>query len=73
MNVNFGTRQNGDLLGDVILPNWAKGDSSLFLEKMREALESEHVSSNLHHWIDLIFGYKQRGAEAVNADNCRSL
>lgn len=38
---------------------------------MRDALESEHVSANLHHWIDLIFGYKQRGEEAEKADNCK--
>lgn len=27
------------------------------------------MSLNLHHWIDLIFGYKQTGKEADNANN----
>lgn len=36
----------------------------------REALESDFVSLNLHHWIDLIFGFKQRGEDAYKADNC---
>lgn len=35
----------------------------------RLALESEYVSQNLHHWIDLIFGYKQRGPESIKACN----
>lgn len=34
-----------------------------------QALESEIVSIQLHHWIDLIFGYRQRGPEAVRATN----
>lgn len=48
-------------VGDVILPPWAKGSAREFIRKHREALESDYVSENLHHWIDLIFGYKQRG------------
>ena len=36
---------------------------------MVKALESEYVSKHLHNWIDLIFGYKQRGREAVKALN----
>jgi len=40
------------------------------VEKMRAALENVHVSEQLHLWIDLIFGFKQRGDEADRADNC---
>ena len=36
---------------------------------MRAALESDYVSSNLHQWIDLIFGYKSRKEEATLANN----
>ena len=53
---------------DVVLPPWAQSPED-FIEKHREALESEHVSAHLHEWIDLVFGYKQRGPEAVKADN----
>ncbi|KAK9464583.1 hypothetical protein V1512DRAFT_255310 [Lipomyces arxii] len=66
----FGSLQNTGLeIGDVQLPRWAKGDARLFIQKNREALESEYVSQHLHEWIDLVFGFKQRGETAVEATN----
>ncbi|KAK4187265.1 beige protein 1 [Podospora australis] len=62
---NFGERQGGRKVDNVILPPWAKGDPKIFVAKHREALESPYVSQRLHQWIDLIFGYKQRGEAAV--------
>lgn len=32
-------------------------------------MESDFVSAHLHEWIDLIFGFKQRGEPAVEAAN----
>uniref|UniRef100_A0A669ERJ4 Neutral sphingomyelinase activation associated factor n=1 Tax=Oreochromis niloticus TaxID=8128 RepID=A0A669ERJ4_ORENI len=68
MSLDLGRRQNGSLVGDVVLPPWAT-DSSDFLQKHKDALESQYVSEHLHEWIDLVFGFKQRGSEAVAAHN----
>ncbi|KAI0172638.1 beach-domain-containing protein [Hypoxylon sp. FL1284] len=63
---NFGDRQgSGGRVNNVELPPWAKGDPKIFVAKHREALESPYVSQNLHQWIDLVFGNKQRGEAAV--------
>lgn len=48
--------QDGSALADVELPPWARGSADEFVRLQREALESDHVSENLHHWVDLIFG-----------------
>ena len=67
---DFGTRQvSGQTIDQVELPPWAKGDPKIFIAKHREALESPYVSQNLHKWIDLVFGYKQRGEAALEAVN----
>ncbi|KAM3837159.1 neurobeachin isoform 3-T3 [Vipera latastei] len=65
---NFGAREDETIVNDVELPPWAKKPED-FVRINRMALESEFVSCQLHQWIDLIFGYKQRGPEAVRALN----
>jgi len=67
---DFGLLQNmTTAIDSVELPPWAKGDPKIFIQKHREALESPYVSENLHHWIDLVFGSKQKGEAAVEAVN----
>lgn len=70
-NVNkfhLGQTQDGDVVDDVELPPWASSAEE-FVRINRAALESDYVSAHLHEWIDLIFGYKQRGPDAVEANN----
>ena len=47
---------------------WATSPAE-FVATCRRALESEACSRALHTWIDLIFGWAQRGAAAEAADN----
>ncbi|XP_060090674.1 neurobeachin isoform X5 [Heteronotia binoei] len=65
---SLGVREDDVVVNDVELPPWAKKPED-FVRINRMALESEFVSCQLHQWIDLIFGYKQRGPEAVRALN----
>eukprot|EP00002_Diphylleia_rotans_P036220 TRINITY_DN7961_c0_g2_i1.p1 TRINITY_DN7961_c0_g2~~TRINITY_DN7961_c0_g2_i1.p1 ORF type:complete len:3076 (+),score=468.11 TRINITY_DN7961_c0_g2_i1:50-9277(+) len=65
---DYGRRQTGTHVNDVILPPWASSPEE-FVRIHREALESDYVSDNLHHWINLIFGFKQHGPEAEKAHN----
>ncbi|XP_077245423.1 protein SPIRRIG-like [Tasmannia lanceolata] len=68
-HLDLGEKQSGEKVDDVLLPPWAKGSAREFIQKHREALESDYVSENLHHWFDLIFGYKQKGKAAEEAVN----
>lgn len=62
-----GTEPN-PILENVKLPKWAKSPAH-FVRVHRMALESDLVSCHLHNWIDLIWGYKSRGPEAIRAVN----
>ncbi|XP_010735894.3 WD repeat- and FYVE domain-containing protein 4 isoform X3 [Larimichthys crocea] len=68
-HIELGCMEDGTTLGDVELPPWAKGDTQEFIRVHREALESDYVSSHLHLWIDLIFGYRQQGPAAIESVN----
>jgi factor associated with neutral sphingomyelinase activation len=57
IGLDLGVRANGEKVNDIILPAWAESPKD-FLEKMRQALESDYVSLHLSKWIDLIWGCK---------------
>lgn len=63
------SRSNLKSISNVELPPWADSKPINFIYMNRKALESETVSQNLHKWIDLLFGVKQRGDEAVQSFN----
>uniref|UniRef100_A0A8C3THA8 Neutral sphingomyelinase activation associated factor n=1 Tax=Chelydra serpentina TaxID=8475 RepID=A0A8C3THA8_CHESE len=68
LKLDLGKRQGGKMVEHVELPSWAL-DPDDFLQKSQNALESQYVSEHLHEWIDLVFGYKQKGSEAIAAHN----
>lgn len=66
--------QHADLgLGDLEVPSWAQREAreegvdahAWFCKYHRRLLESEVVSAQLHHWIDLNFGACLSGKKAV--------
>lgn len=72
ININhfdLGVTQSDRRVDNVKLPPWARNDPTHFVKMHRQALESKYVSENLHSWIDLIFGFKQRGKAAIEAMN----
>ena len=56
------------LVNDVLLPKWCKDNPYYFILKCRELLEN-YKEINANSWIDLIFGYKQRGKNAQKVGN----
>ncbi|XP_042422238.1 protein GFS12-like isoform X1 [Zingiber officinale] len=55
-------------MSDLALPHWVTS-SEEFISLHRDALESDRVSQQLHHWIDITFGYKLSGQPSIEAKN----
>jgi len=53
---------------DLAIPSWATSPEE-FICLHRDALESDHVSRQIHHWIDITFGYKLSGEASIMAKN----
>lgn len=55
-------------MSDLALPHWVTSPEE-FISLHRDALESDCVSQQLHHWIDITFGYKLSGQPSIEAKN----
>ena len=72
-DINGPNENSMKLLQGVDLPKWCKNDAYLFIKKHRELLESNEVSISINKWFNLIFGSKQKGAEANKIHNLFSV
>ena len=69
LDLKIKTKNNKNKSNDVTLPIWANNNNYIFITKLKTYLESEEVNKTIHKWFDLIFGFKQKGKEAENANN----
>ena len=75
-NYSFGLTQGKQRVDRVELPEWAEveGESEVmtaynFVRLHEKALESGCVGEKLGGWVDLVFGWQQRGKRATEAVN----
>ena len=59
--------KKGNYINDVILPPWSDNNPGILVSKMRNFMENN--CENINKWIDLIFGYNQRGENADFVNN----
>ena len=60
-------KSNDKQIDNVKMPNWCLDNPYFFIENYRSLLECGYL--NINSWIDLIFGYYQRGKIAQSIGN----
>ena len=63
----YNIKENKLKINDVYLPYWSNNNPEKFICIMREILERPEIK--LFDWVDLIFGFAQRGPEAFSKYN----
>ena len=66
-DLDMGIKDNGTKVNDAITP--CQNNPYEFTLLLRNILENDSISYNLNNWVDLIFGYKNKGKEAELANN----
>jgi hypothetical protein len=67
--LNLGFMHTEERVHNVELPEWSNQNPYIFCYVMRKLLECKDVSTSLGSWIDLVFGSKQTGPEAIEKTN----
>jgi hypothetical protein len=62
----YGMRNNGELVSNLVMPEWAQENEYRFVMLQRKFIESRHYNKNIHHWIELIFGRRQQSEKEYN-------
>ena len=66
-DIKLGYKENESMVYNVITP--CNNNAFSFVEIMKRIFENDRISKYLNNWVDLIFGYKNKGKEAENAKN----
>jgi len=69
ININVANNNYNYDSDDVLMPKWAENNPYNFVTKMKYFLESDRVGNKINEWIDLIFGYKQKGNNSKISNN----
>jgi hypothetical protein len=69
MNTNFwfyGEKNNGAIVNDIDIPEWAEKDPHKFVMLQRKFIESSTYIKNINLWVDQIFGAEQQSVKYKN-------